>query len=713
MITRIIASGGTGQHVVLAYLRLCVLATDILFETPYKIGERILPHIYIFDRDKGGSPIADKPAASQLIANLNTIGKLGFDINFIEPIPIIRDENIDTFGKLFGGSTLTEVLFNSQQRNVKFLMGNFGEVAVGATNFYGKERDIESKDVQEANKDPNYEGLRTDIRKAADQRITHVGSTIGGTGSGVMPAALSIMSDLKEENYHLAIPFLEWFRLDGEGEDKNRAEARNSLMRQNSSSGLSFYLNNLKAAAAVLPLGYPDTMGESFIRPWQDNFNQSAKEDALHLAAALASWNFFYDEKPWPEGIYTYTSNDHGKLPLQSRIEKYSVASLLKANLILIQHADYICKYLRNPLHTKYVLFEPNRLKISVSIFESLTEGEMLQTANALEGMIKAKKDCCYWLKNLPNVDEAFRKIEIQELKAFSKFQELLQGLEASPSIDKDKLPLALSSLIYKHLVPKAKNNLEELKDIRKATRRFLPAFMTPGVGWEPSFVGDKVETEPTQIRRLFIRKEIQPKSIPSPLSITHYLTNFCFKESYEDDPRGKDEEKWSNRYLQILLGMAAGIIELEKVRIQEKSISTKIFNLENVLKELPKYDDESWRGLDYLWILKFKKSRLENIIVGATSPKTYVFPSMSANEEVWKELQERLQSDINGVEARKLLINWCEEIIRWDVTPEYERPSWFLHLLNLFKNELGTKSQSKWFSWSEDLPVLWGGGEQ
>lgn len=698
MSTRIIASGGTGQHGVLAYLRLCVLCKDFFdFREP---GDKFLPHLYILDKDKGGKGIPGVKTAAELLSDMAT--SLGCKPTFIDPTPLLRadDSRTNTFKDLFEGSELLELLFNQDQHEVKFRHGNFGHASVGSTVFFAKLRDTTVKDDIEVNNDTNYSSLEQQIKNTANQRIVHIGSSVGGTGSGVMPALLARLSGLKADNFHLAIPFLEWFNLVGRDEETRiLAENRNKMMRQNRSSGLSFYLKNLQDAAAVLPLGYLNANREKYMRAWDDNYNQQAREVAVHLAAALAIWEFLFVETPISRGMYAFTPNDDFELPGQAKVGDYTLSSLFEANLTLIQEIKYACNYLRKPLDTRHVLLESNLKKVTVPTLRNLSKEEMNKLAEELEKKVDFKENCCNWLRSLDDIDNSLKLLKYTEEipKGFTNLQELFP--EQTNIIRGSKL----SQFIYEHLVLKAKRKLKKITDIKLLTsaNRLLPEYAVKGIKPPPKTQGQIADIDdPLHITQLYTSTDIHPQSIPSSLGITHYLNEVCFRKEITFDEDGK---KWFDRYTLLLKGLASGVLEIEDVSLTKKR--GMAYDLENIIQNLPESEDNSWKELKEFYRFKLRISNKE-VILGATSPSTFIFPSMSAKEDWWNSLKERL-SGAREVEATKLLTAWCNEIKRWDETPKIKRPFWFQKIEETF-NEKFVMERS--FSWLENVfPVFWG----
>lgn len=695
MSSRIIASGGTGQHGLLAYLRLCVLCRDFMdLRNP---GDKFVPHIYVLDKDKGGKGTGESHTAAEMLSDVSVF--LGVRPIFIDPTPLLspEDSRTNTFEDLMAGSELLSLLFSAEQSRVRFRQGNFGHAAVGASVYYAKLLDTVLEEGAAKNRDPEYSAFERQVAGAANQRIVHIGSTVGGTGSGVMPALLARLAGIKTENHHLAIPFLEWFNLSGRDEaTRLKAEQRNKTMRRNRSSGLAFYLKNLQRSSAVLPIGCLNANKDRYIRVWDDDYNQTAQEAAVHLGAALAMWEFFHVEKPFASGMYAFTPDNAFEIPGISKVGDFTLLSVLSANLTLIRDMQRVADYLENPPDTRSILFGMLRDKFTPPIIRALDKEERTKLAKKIEDKIVMKTRCAEWLRSLDDVDSSLKECQaISGGRGFEGLQSLF------PETFLDHKPV--EDAIYAHLVARAKTRLSGLHSAENLTsaNRLLPEYSTVGIKPPPRPQGRIAPIDDTlYITQLYTVADIAPQSIPSPLGITHYVKEVCF-----DKGELKDEESrtWFERYLLLVKGLVGGALQVESISLSADSGLN--FSLEKIVREIPESEDASWKSLKGYYRLKLK-TETQLLIMGASSPKTFLFPAMSAKEDAWRLLKERT-SGMRDAAAERLIAAWCAEIDRWDRTQKSIRPGWFLKMQEMFPNK---SSGMIGFSWHDaKFPVVWG----
>lgn len=675
-----IVSGGSGQHGALAYLKLLLLCKDILAD--FNLGDGSFPYVYVFDKDKGAKSDTSRKTAEQMLTEAATA--LNYSVKEVAPTPILDQSNIKLFTHLLvDNPDLASLFFSDIQRAVQFIDGNFGQPAVGATVFYMKQFDLMRKDGRFINKDTVYDALVEGITNVAEQRIAHLGSAIGGTGSGVMPAALAKLVAQKSGNFHLAIPFLEWFVLEGsDDESRAKAQSRNRLIRQNRSSGLNFYLQNLRKVAAVLPLGYKDTIlnRSECKRQWDGDFSQEVKESAIHLASALAMWEFYSAPKPIGIGMHSFTIAEDDTISAESKVGSYTLGSVLRANLILVHETELVCSFLKNPPDTSHVLFRSQRQKLEVPALRALGRQAMGELATQLEAGLAARREAIEWLKGLDFVDKRLKNATVTgQIKGVRAFMYLFPN-QLNRSEDYAKQ-------INKHLADSCKAKLVLYPDApTQSASRLLPSYYDIGTTPSPGNIGTIKPIEDTlYIERLYDIAEIKPESTPSPMGVIHALNRVSFYQSSKDDELLK-------RYTLLLKGLIVGFISLKKINlpgddVEMMSVDDQIQikkSLGYVLRHLPQGEDQCYEPVGYLYQLVFKlPDTQEEVVLGGTSASILVFPSMSTKPEWWGALEERIK--INAANIEDILAAWVNEIKQWDRLTEVQRPAWFNTLVTLY----------------------------
>lgn len=177
-----IAVGGSGQHTLLAYLRLARLCRF----NPAKM--------LLVDADvrQSGEGI---PTTADLIAHQANVG-FEKEVEFRPVIPLRKDRTdsplAQTFESLVNPPSriereLFEALFSKRQREVAVSTGFHGHPSVAASAFRIYLQDKENE---------IFEILNGWLAAAGRQRVVLAGSTFGGTGSGVMPMLATYLREL-------------------------------------------------------------------------------------------------------------------------------------------------------------------------------------------------------------------------------------------------------------------------------------------------------------------------------------------------------------------------------------------------------------------------------------------------------------------------------------------------------------------------------------
>jgi hypothetical protein len=233
-----IAVGGSGQHTMLAYLRLARLCN--------------LPpaRLITVDADlrQGNGSSATTAALIERQARLGFRDKVFWEP--VRPLPALNDPQAQTFEALMrpvpGLETeLFHSLFSPRQRDVKVTTGFHGHPAVASSTFrmfLGDGSNGLSK-------------LHEWIALHEEQRIVVVGSTFGGTGSGVMPVLTSYIKEwcrAKGVKLRLGgVIQVRWFDLGLPDqtalEDSDKVDVTSHDLERNSSCLVEYYRKNLES----------------------------------------------------------------------------------------------------------------------------------------------------------------------------------------------------------------------------------------------------------------------------------------------------------------------------------------------------------------------------------------------------------------------------------------------------------------------------------
>lgn len=291
----LIGVGGTGQNVLISYLRLAELAgfTPALF--------------YILDSDAKG-PLTK--AAAELKGRVKQVlGGNAAQRWQIDPFPMARAES-KTFGTLFGNLTgerreLFNCLFSDEAEQTKIQTGMYGRPSIGATS-------IRYKILTD---DDEFKEMKNTLR-GSEKHIILVGSCFGGTGSGGVPMLAQEFHRLKNEPGSGfqgikvdAVVFLPWFRLvlpEGglKAGEKSVHEHLNKNFEPNAAAGIHYFkdkIRNYVNTLLLLGVGNPGQISRVSSEDKQDE-----TVHILNLLAAILIQNHFIGALKPPEGIAGY-----------------------------------------------------------------------------------------------------------------------------------------------------------------------------------------------------------------------------------------------------------------------------------------------------------------------------------------------------------------------------------------------------------------------
>lgn len=238
-----IAVGGSGQHAMLAYLRLARLCN--------------LPpaRLITVDADlrQGQGNRTSTAALIERQARRGFRDKVFWEP--VRPLPELKDPKVKSFEDLMrpvpGLETdLFQALFNPRQRDVKVTTGFHGHPAVASSTFR-----LFLEEGAGGDGSSILPILRKWIELQDEQRIVVVGSTFGGTGSGVMPVLTSqIKKWCREKGVKLqlgGVIQVRWFDLglpdQAALEDTDKVDVTSHDLERNSSCLVEYYRTNLES----------------------------------------------------------------------------------------------------------------------------------------------------------------------------------------------------------------------------------------------------------------------------------------------------------------------------------------------------------------------------------------------------------------------------------------------------------------------------------
>ena len=312
----IIGVGGSGQHIIHAYLRVLALGNA---------GSVDVPHVYIIDADAQSQQIANR--RSQLVPDIQSLheylrhrgaNKKTKEANF----DIIRpySQNLSTSSDLTVKNVLLaqksntseeiNAFFYEQDLNIKVSEGMHANPKVGSTIFgekLGRVLDSSGK-IDTNNKqllqreffslfDDDVTGVNT-----TDCNIVIVGSVFGGTGSGIIPTLARTFNEIINNSssgrtINLAtVATLPWFQLKP-GEDGTTGSAFDvGKLKRNTAFALRNFQyelqsNNNNAVSSIFIQS--GNQWQDIQRPSAGDFDQPEHTHVVNLIAANAVQHSF------------------------------------------------------------------------------------------------------------------------------------------------------------------------------------------------------------------------------------------------------------------------------------------------------------------------------------------------------------------------------------------------------------------------------------
>ncbi|AMT97256.1 MULTISPECIES: tubulin-like doman-containing protein [Psychrobacter] len=312
----LIGVGGSGQHIIHAYLRVLALGNA---------GAVEVPHVYIIDADAQSQQIANR--RSQLVPDIQSLHEYlrhrGIDNKTREAnFDIIRpySQNLSSSNDLTVKNVLLaqksktteeiQAFFYEKDLNIKVSEGMHANPKVGSTIFgekLGRVLDGSGK-VNTANKallqqeflslfDDDVTGINT-----SGCNIVIVGSVFGGTGSGIIPTLARTFNEIINSSgsgrtVNLAtVATLPWFQLKP-GEDGLTGSAFDTgKLKRNTAFALRNFQHELQSNSnnAVSSIFIQSgSMWQGIQRPSAGDFDQPEHTHVVNLLAANAVQHSF------------------------------------------------------------------------------------------------------------------------------------------------------------------------------------------------------------------------------------------------------------------------------------------------------------------------------------------------------------------------------------------------------------------------------------
>ena len=447
----LVGVGGSGQHVVHAYLRMLALtacrASDI-------------PNVYIVDADArvGESGLCSDIAElhqrlTQPVAQENR-PCFALIRPYFEPhadsTPGLAQKNLelDACPEVIKDIFLTDdpadgAHASANDRTVDLLQGMMANAKVGAMAFGFKVMRVGSdKSLIEVNFGAPDRGgkasfnLLSDVKNA---RVAVVGSSFGGTGSGVIPALVRFLSAQAAGRPVAVRAFmtLPWFEIDAGGNSAASIQAGGiDPKKRNAALGLRTYLSELDNATGNSNYVVAQFLGDTATRQDRGNYNQGEDPHVFNLVLATSIQSFlletvdtgavagggqgrrklygmFTDKSEEADGVFTADKSSH----LRFRVKPDDNRQFLD----IVKEADVLALVLEKG--AEFITPGPNQFKV---------EGAVKQTEP--EALIELCKNIATTYEKKPLIKKGsfFMKKELAPDEVYGKLAEALRRVSTT-----------------------------------------------------------------------------------------------------------------------------------------------------------------------------------------------------------------------------------------------------------------------------------------
>jgi hypothetical protein len=654
----LVAVGGTGQHVALAFVELAVLCEWFTYLPAIRL--------WLFDADAGGRPGAGSaweeltPQVGFLRRPSNRGGSQWADPGTGHQRPYPDVDGAGTFADTVC-KDIAGLLFTEDQQSVNFRNGYYGQPAVASTVF--------GSVLGSSDRNPQLTQL-LGVPSTSGVRIVVAGSAVGGTGSGCMPRLVEQLGNSSTMDGRLmALLYLPWFRLEG-GDAK--AATRNEEMISRMSSGLYYYKEHLRRHSAAVVLGHPDIYSVRSSRAWQGDTQQSLHNDlCLPLYGACLASQHFSATTGNRFGLYSVPRPSTGgfhsdEVPValadvKDSGRRWSFGDLHRLNLELCNRIFWVAKYLE-----EYPRF-PSRLSSSLDV------GSLRQASPS-------------WAKELRQWGEHKRaalarlaptlQADISVPKTFQDFgtrrppeglSSIREWLESeTDGTDALASSEAIARRLAKHLadtgLPKAAAVVKATSSVHLLPPRVAASDGSVGVANAAMPIGEPALLAPQELDLLVAHGRVAPRSIPSPrarefvldAALAGRLRVDVVKEvvdSRQAPPataEGKAVEgeaaKLLRHWFLILLGHAAGRVSFGNP-LQTARRNAPIDLMAVALPSRP---------TQVLWTRKDRNV----VLIGYTCPETLFVPG-ALDDQTWDALAGEIAPEEKDA-CRRAIASWA-----------------------------------------------------
>ena len=710
----LVACGGTGAHVSLAFVRLHLLGYALgFFETRAGGKEMEFPRLFLVDQDDGSSD--DKATAWQATRDLIEKHPAWYGWNgrirlgqkprpiSITPLPVgpmnaWSNEPYDHIESRYSGSPYARMLLSREQRSIKYSRGMMASPVMGSLLFELKDYDRDEKGEYQH---VDYSDL---IESCKSGRIAITGSGVGGTGAAVGPTLARQCAAGGADV--MAVMVLRWFDFSLAASDDNlryKARVRNSRMAENSASGLASYGQILCQNVPTVLVGVRDR--DLCTREYTTDNLQPLLNSYVHAVAALSCTHHFLAHEPYEKGLYGMSAEDSSRLTWGLKIPGGTLGDLAKRARTVEIILDTFANVLESRHSNKPWSDEP-----AIYTHINRITGDPSGTAKRIRELLKCYCEQIEWLSALVGEDIGISKVDLRDKYLLhGKSRARLKDVRIAPTGGKDRLDAKHAAQALFEWVAKW---VKEGSKAGSAIAFRKEEGSTFGVGYWPqrratgltpqwgtagsiaNVPGAKVHEA---VKGLVKGQRVSQNGWPHPMAAVKHFEYLI-----------RIDDASAIKQLKILLvGLALECLELDAVADSEDGSSPSFLELIRNYRKNEFTDVAKYRVLFH--------NKAESTVVGFNCPQTLLCPSPDCTDEVWEEVwrcitdsedaSDWLISDewgFRGDFARGQVNAWIEDLEKRfrEVSPPWASA--------VGDNDVNFRS----YGLGPSLAVYWGAGE-
>jgi hypothetical protein len=683
MAKHLIAVGGSGQHVALAYMDLAALV----------YGFRDVPSIALYILDKDETKSEGKSAWQEAIDQGQRLREAqpdwtDFRNNRIPPCRELpnKTEVRDAVSKVYGS-----LLFTEEQLRVEFGTGYWGHAPVGAV-FFGEMLRRESGQLGAA-----LNQIVAD--QDGNKRVVVAGSLVGGTGAGCLPQLVKHLAEAASDgpggSQIMALALLQWFwlRAPTDPQRAKDADLRNAQMKSRVPSALLYASTELASDACTVLIGHPSPAAAPN-RPWSGDTQQAPHEDLTipYYAAALAS-DYLSSSTARDRGIFALACPpfDAGSVHLDRGLwlfagdergeSQLQLGNLVRQNYELCRRLAWVLKYLEAPPVARYALRQGLlRARDIDERWRRLQRGEQDVLLKAARSMLDAKWAALGRLllseKGLLEFDiprgEGTWRGHFERHPPERGVNDIHDWTKIAPGSDGRAAVLTLRSLTASLVA-----NLEKppLQRLEMSSARCLPPttarrqVVAPGAQHPGSL-------DICRVDQVLAREHVRAEALPTASAVEFYLDQLFSGGLELEGSSAKTAQEWLHRWHLLLIGLAGGDLRLQPTAPNDDDGDVRLFS------EQPQYRIVDSTG---------------SSCYGMTSTRTLLVPAMTAK---WEELANRIRRHGPTDAPVRVVAGWLDLLtLLWRRTGQTPTPGWFTFHRNhrdLLNYELGSKEDGR-----------------